>query len=99
MTSVALAADEVEHAAQRLWDSQSPSVTGVRHHSPALASAVPHLLAAFRPDAILLELPAELQPWVEWLGHPNTVAPVALAAVDQKGQGLSFYPFADFSPE
>jgi hypothetical protein len=77
----------------------APFLIGVRHHSPACAAALPALLDAFAPERVLLELPADLQPWIEWLGHPELEAPVALASVDGSGVGLSFYPFADFSPE
>jgi Mg-chelatase subunit ChlD len=71
---------------------------GVRHHSPVLAAAVPALLDAFRPETVLVELPAEMQPWVRWLSDPGTVAPVALAAAEAD-RAVAFYPFADFSPE
>src|SRR5262249_31765031 len=72
---------------------------GVRHHSPVLAAAMPALLDAAAPDALLVELPAEMQPWLEWLAHPDTRAPVALAAANPHEHGLlGFYPFADFSP-
>lgn len=83
---------------------------GVRHHSPALAAALPTLLAAVRPDLVLVELPQELEGWLPWLVHPDTTAPVALAAAPEPGaravdpadgawRGTAFYPFADFSPE
>lgn len=80
---------------------------GVRHHSPALAAAVPALLAAARPDVVFVELPEELEEWLPWLVHPDTTAPVALAAAPDARQadaagtwgGTAFYPFADFSPE
>jgi hypothetical protein len=35
-----------------------PGLIGVRHHSPALAAAMPRLLAAARPEVLLVELPA-----------------------------------------
>ncbi len=76
----------------------SPYLIGVRHHSPALAAAVPHLLDACDPRVILLELPAELGSWLPWLADPATQAPVALAGV-VGDDGPAFYPFADFSPE
>ncbi|MEV0532545.1 DUF5682 family protein [Kitasatospora sp. NPDC050463] len=80
---------------------------GVRHHAPSLSAVVPALLAAARPEVVLVELPAEFQPWLGWLADESTTAPVALAAApgrseDGAGEGaaeLAFYPFADFSPE
>ena len=77
--------------------SHAPFLIGVRHHSPALAVAVPRLLDGFGPDVLAVELPAQARAWVDWLAHPETVAPVALAF--SRGEGMSFYPFADFSPE
>ncbi len=74
-------------------------LVGVRHHSPAIAAAMPDLLDDFDPDRVLIELPAEFQPWLRWLGHPELETPVALAGVSDDGSDLSFYPFADFSPE
>ncbi|MFJ1550277.1 DUF5682 family protein [Streptomyces sp. NPDC088246] len=85
----------------------SPFLIGVRHHAPSLAAALPALLDAAAPDVLLVELPAEFQPWLGWLAHEETEAPVALAAVPANGpgpglageRGPAFYPFADFSPE
>ncbi|NED91756.1 hypothetical protein G3I76_68250, partial [Streptomyces sp. SID11233] len=85
----------------------SPFLIGVRHHAPSLAAALPALLDAAAPDVLLVELPAEFQPWLGWLAHEETEAPVALAAVPADGPGAgpadergpAFYPFADFSPE
>ncbi|MGW4232485.1 DUF5682 family protein [Streptomyces sp. NPDC004980] len=84
-----------------------PFLIGVRHHAPSLAAALPALLDAAAPDVLLVELPAEFQPWLGWLAHEETEAPVALAAVPADGPGPgsagerspAFYPFADFSPE
>ena len=80
----------------RLAESTAPYVIGVRHHSPAVSTAVPHLLEVFTPEVLLVELPAQFQAWLPWLGHVETIAPVALAGA---GGPLAFYPFADFSPE
>ncbi|MGX1031970.1 vWA domain-containing protein [Streptomyces sp. SAI-097] len=77
-----------------------PFLIGVRHHAPSLAAAVPALLDRAAPDVLLVELPAEMQEWLPWLGHEETRAPVALAAASREaGAGPAFYPFADFSPE
>lgn len=93
------AEDEAARALSELAASERPLLVGVRHHSPACAAALPALLDAFGPEEVLVELPAELEPWLPWLGHEGTVAPVALACVTEGGGDLGFYPFADFSPE
>ena len=72
-------------------------LVGVRHHSPTLARALPTLLSRAEPDAVVLELPPEAADWVEWIAHPDAVAPLAFA-VAAEGH-VSFWPFADFSPE
>jgi Mg-chelatase subunit ChlD len=91
-----------DEALAALTDPAAPYLIGVRHHAPSLAAAVPVLLDEAKPDVLLVELPAEMQQWLPWLGHEETRAPVALAAAPGsggEGQGPAFYPFADFSPE
>lgn len=83
---------------EQLAQSRDPYLIGVRHHSPACAVRMPDWLDAFDPEVVMLELPPEFQPWLPWLAHPETRAPVALAGADS-GDRLFFYPFADFSPE
>ncbi|MGW6913815.1 DUF5682 family protein [Kitasatospora sp. NPDC054939] len=85
-------------------DRPGPHLIGVRHHAPSLAAVVPALLDAARPDVLLVELPAEFQPWLDHLADEATQAPVALAAAPRTAEdtgsgGPAFYPFADFSPE
>ncbi|MET7615651.1 DUF5682 family protein [Streptomyces sp. NPDC005408] len=75
---------------------RDPYLIGVRHHSPALAAAVPDMLDEAAPEVLFVELPEEFAPWLEHLGDPATVPPVALAG---SGAGLVFLPFAEFSPE
>ncbi|MFE0450749.1 DUF5682 family protein [Streptomyces sp. NPDC058914] len=85
-----------------LTDPAAPYLVGVRHHAPSLAAAMPLLIDEAKPDVLLVELPAEMQEWLPWLGHEETRAPVALAAAPRDGkggEGPAFYPFADFSPE
>ncbi|MFF3171976.1 DUF5682 family protein [Streptomyces sp. NPDC057900] len=106
-TAAAPATPEAAVAALAAAGPGAPFLIGVRHHAPSLAAALPALLDAAAPDVLLVELPAEFQPWLGWLAHEETEAPVALAAVpaDRPGAGPSdergpaFYPFADFSPE
>ncbi|MGW1963936.1 vWA domain-containing protein [Streptomyces sp. NPDC001935] len=89
---------EPRAAVAALADSVVPYLLGVRHHSPALASAVPALLDACAAEVVCVELPADFQAWLPHLAAPGTLAPVALAGAGENGR-LGFYPFADFSPE
>lgn len=106
-TAAGPATPEAAVAALAATGPGSPFLIGVRHHAPSLAAALPALLDAAAPDVLLVELPAEFQPWLGWLAHEETEAPVALAAVSADGPGAgpadergpAFYPFADFSPE
>ncbi|MFE2278173.1 DUF5682 family protein [Streptomyces sp. NPDC059454] len=90
-----------DEALAALTGPSAPYLVGVRHHAPSLAAAVPALLDEAKPEVLLVELPAETQQWLPWLGHEETRAPVALAAAPGEGGdgGPAFYPFADFSPE
>src|SRR5918993_5970314 len=83
---------------KRLADCRAPYLIGVRHHSAGLARVMPRLLADFKPDAVLVEMPPDFRPWLEHLGKGDLEAPVALAACDDTHL-ISFYPLADFSPE
>jgi hypothetical protein len=85
-------------ALEALAECREPFLIGVRHHSPALAAAVPGMLSAAAPEVLLIELPEEFAPWLEYLGDPATVPPVALAGSREHG-GVVFLPFAEFSPE
>ncbi|MGW2515052.1 DUF5682 family protein [Streptomyces scopuliridis] len=80
---------------------REPYLIGVRHHSPALAAAVPAMLAEAAPEVLFVELPEEFAPWLPYLADPATVPPVALAGGrgGAAGGGLVFLPFAEFSPE
>ncbi|MGX2993068.1 vWA domain-containing protein [Streptomyces sp. JNUCC 64] len=91
-------AQDPRDAVEALARSTTPYLLGVRHHSPALAAAVPALLDASGAEVVCVELPADFQPWLTHLAAPGTLAPVALAGAGEDGR-LGFYPFADFSPE
>ncbi|BFO18672.1 hypothetical protein SHKM778_50600 [Streptomyces sp. KM77-8] len=81
------AAAPPEEALAALTGPSAPCLIGVRHHAPSLAAAVPALLDEAKPDVLLVELPAETQEWLPWLGHEETRAPVALAAAPGEGDG------------
>ncbi|MGN6104472.1 MAG: DUF5682 family protein, partial [Kofleriaceae bacterium] len=91
--------DDPSAALDALAGETRPWLFGVRHHSPACASALPPLLDQLDPTAIAIELPEDLAPWIAWLGDPAAEAPLAVAAVSRSGDDLGFYPFAEFSPE
>lgn len=73
---------------------------GIRHHGPGSARSVGRALDDLQPTAVLVELPADCESALEWVGHPQLVPPVALLGyvIDQP-QRAAFLPFAEFSPE
>jgi hypothetical protein len=73
---------------------------GVRHHGPGSARSVQRALDDWRPDLVLIELPADAEAALRWIGHPGLVAPVALLGyVAARPERAVFAPFAVFSPE
>ena len=73
---------------------------GIRHHGPGSARSVRAELASYRPDAVLVEGPADADPLLRYVAEAGMEPPVALLAyaVDAP-QVASFWPFAVFSPE
>jgi hypothetical protein len=73
---------------------------GIRHHGPGSARSVERALGETMPDVLLVELPADCQPLLQWVSAERLVPPVAIlgVAVD-KPQRAAFLPFASFSPE
>ncbi|MDV9178486.1 hypothetical protein R6V09_51245, partial [Streptomyces sp. W16] len=63
-------AQDPRAALDTLADSVVPYLLGVRHHSPALAAAVPALLDAAGAEVVCVELPVDFQPWLTHLGAP-----------------------------
>jgi Family of unknown function (DUF5682) len=82
-----------------------PALLGVRHHGPGSARAVRRALAAYRPEAVLIEGPPEADPLVPLVGDAGMRAPVALLAYPVNADGAAgaprgmFWPFGEFSPE
>ena len=73
---------------------------GVRHHGPGSARSVRRALDALQPTAVLVELPADCEPALRWVGHEELRPPVAmLGYVSDQPQRAAFLPFATFSPE
>jgi hypothetical protein len=72
----------------------------IRHHGPGSARALLTALHALRPDAILVEGPADANDIIHWLGHEDMEPPIALLVYrPDKPEAAGSYPFAEFSPE
>jgi hypothetical protein len=73
---------------------------GIRHHGPGSARSVVRALDALQPQVVLVELPADCEAALAWVGHDQLVPPVALLGyvIDQPHRA-AFLPFGEFSPE
>lgn len=75
-------------------------VFGIRHHGPGSARSLRSALEAFRPDAILIEGPADADPLVGYVAAEGMAPPVALLAyLPDAPAKAAFWPYAVFSPE
>ena len=75
-------------------------IWGIRHHGPGSARSVRRALDELDPDVVLVELPADADAALHWVGRPGLVPPVALLgyAVGEPERAV-FAPLATFSPE
>ncbi len=74
-------------------------VIGVRHHSPACARLVEHVLRTERPEIVLIEGPADMN---ERLGefHLDHRLPLAVFSfLSGEQRRASWFPLCEFSPE
>ncbi len=78
----------------------SVTIVGVRHHSPACARVVAHVIDTVRPRMVLVEGPSSMNGRLHelGLGHRPPIALYSFANRDD-GHSASFYPFAAYSPE
>ncbi len=75
-------------------------VFGIRHHGPGSARSLRLALESYRPDAILIEGPADADPLVVYAAAEGMAPPVALLAyVPDSPSRAAFWPLAVFSPE
>ena len=75
-------------------------VLGIRHHGPGSARGVIAELDRIRPDAVLIEGPADASDLIATVADPDLSPPVALLAYAADDPGVAaFWPFAEFSPE
>jgi hypothetical protein len=98
--------EEVRALGARLL-GQDLIVFPVRHHSPACAWHLRHLLERDRPSVILVEGPRSFTPTIPFLVHPDARMPLAIYTYAvQKATGATplrrraaYYPFCGHSPE
>ena len=75
-------------------------IYGIRHHGPGSARALEEALDRDEPDALAIEMPADLAPALAHVDDAGLVPPVALVAYDPKHvEQALYYPLARFSPE
>jgi Family of unknown function (DUF5682) len=91
-TPAASSADRLPASSLHVW--------GIRHHGPGSARSVRRALDEVGPVVVLVELPADADAALRWVGRPGLVPPVALLgyAVGQPDRAV-FAPLAAFSPE
>ncbi|HEX6450448.1 MAG TPA: DUF5682 family protein [Trebonia sp.] len=82
------------------YDAERIHVLGIRHHGPGSARSAVGELDRIRPDILLIEGPADADPFLSLAADPGMTPPVALLAYDPASPKTSaFWPFAVFSPE
>jgi hypothetical protein len=75
-------------------------IFGVRHLSPAAAFHLTALLERVSPQAVLVEGPSDVTPWIKTLTSPGSVPPLAVMAYTAVPPVRSLLiPFACYSPE
>lgn len=85
-----------------LLDLSAPVVYfPVRHHSPACARLVRMLIDRVRPAAVLIEGPADFNPYMDelWLPHELPIAIYSYMRLADGTRRGAFYPFCEYSPE
>jgi hypothetical protein len=73
---------------------------GIRHHGPGSARSLVTVLDGLQPTAVLVELPIDTEPLLDWVGAEGMSPPVSILAwVVAEPTRSAFLPFAAFSPE
>ncbi len=76
-------------------------VIGVRHHSPACARLIQHVIEREKPAAVLIEGPGDFNPRMAelLLDHTLPVALYSYANQQDQSPAQCWFPFLDYSPE
>ncbi len=81
-------------------NAQKTSYFGIRHHGPGSAASLLKALDDAQPVAVLIEGPSDASALLPMLADPATQLPVALLCyLEDDPSAVSFWPFAEFSPE
>jgi hypothetical protein len=99
-TLSALTVDDhvVDH--DRVGERPPVEVFGIRHHGPGSARSLVAALVDYRPDAVLIEGPADADPLLSWVLADEMTPPLALLGyAADRPQTAAFWPYAVFSPE
>jgi Family of unknown function (DUF5682) len=76
------------------------TILGIRHHGPGSARSVLAELGRLRPDAVLIEGPADATALIPLAADPAMRPPVALLVyAPDEPRVATFYPLAEYSPE
>lgn len=100
-----LSAGSGAEASGQVAVTEGPSVPrvevfGIRHHGPGSTRSLLAALEEFRPDAVLIEGPADADPLLRWSVAEGMQPPLALLAYAcDEASVAAFWPFAVFSPE
>ncbi|HSH04318.1 MAG TPA: DUF5682 family protein, partial [Anaerolineae bacterium] len=82
-------------------DLERVTLFPIRHHSPAGARAVRDYIVGRRPAAVLIEAPADFEPYLGELRRPHRL-PIAIYSYVQRENGErlnAFFPLCVYSPE
>jgi Family of unknown function (DUF5682) len=99
--SVLAVDDHVANNERRAVGERPPvEVFGIRHHGPGSARSLLAALVDYRPDAVLIEGPADADPLLRWVLAAEMTPPLALLGyAADRPQTAAFWPYAVFSPE
>jgi hypothetical protein len=99
-TLSALTVDDHVVNHDRVGERPPVEVFGIRHHGPGSARSLVAALVDYRPDAVLIEGPADADPLLSWVLADEMTPPLALLGyAADRPQTAAFWPYAVFSPE
>lgn len=75
-------------------------IYGIRHHGPGSAKSLKKALQLQKPDLVLIEGPTDANHLIEMIANKDMKTPLAILVYRPDNfEHVSYYPFAEFSPE